>query len=78
MGENEKLLVEKIQDLINSFPTLRVELSSILWRLIWMPKIAELSNREELDKRRGIYKLTLKADERICYIGQTTTSFKDR
>ena len=39
--------------------------------------IQELCGREGLDGRGGIYKLTSKVDERVCYIGQAT-NIKDR
>ena len=44
--------------------------------MVWLPIVQKLCSRENLD-RGGIYRLTLKVDDKVCYIGQAK-SIKDR
>ena len=44
--------------------------------MVWLPMVQKLCSRENLD-RSGIYRLTLRADDKVCYIGQAK-SIKDR
>ena len=73
--------LELIETLISEYgaavPELRTGLAKIEWSTVWLPRIQELCGREGLDGRGGIYKLTSKKDERVCYIGQAT-NIKDR
>ena len=73
--------LELIETLISEYgaavPELRTGLAKIAWSSVWLPMIQELCGREGLDGRGGIYKLTSKVDERVCYIGQAT-NIKDR
>ena len=73
--------LELIETLISEYgaavPELRTGLAKIAWSSVWLPMVQELCGREGLDGRGGIYKLTSKADERVCYIGQAT-NIKDR
>lgn len=41
-----------------------------------MPKVQDLSNSKGLDKK-GIYRLVLKSDPGVCYVGQAV-NIKDR
>ena len=41
-----------------------------------MPKVQDLSNSKGLE-RKGIYRLVLKTDPGVCYVGQAT-NIKDR
>ena len=73
-------LVELIHQLVdeygNAFPILRKELLKAEWSSVWLPQVQQLCSREKLD-RSGIYKITLKTNDRIVYIGQAQ-SIKDR
>ncbi len=73
-------LVELIHQLVdeygNAFPILRKELLKAEWSSVWLPQVQQLCSREKLD-RSGIYKLTLKSNPNVVYIGQAQ-SIKDR
>lgn len=73
-------LVELIHQLVdeygNQFPILRKELLKAEWSSVWLPQVQQLCNREGLD-RSGIYRLTLKSNSDVVYIGQAQ-SIKDR
>ena len=73
-------MIELIHELVdmygNAYPVLRKELLKIEWSTIWLPQLQQLCVREGLD-RSGIYKLTLKTNDRVVYIGQAQ-SIKDR
>ena len=73
-------LVELIHQLVDEygsqFPILKKELLKAEWSSVWLPQVQQLCSREGLD-RSGIYKLTLRSDPKIVYIGQAQ-SIKDR
>ena len=73
-------LVELIHQLVdeygNQFPILRKELLKAEWSSVWLPQVQQLCSREGLD-RSGIYRLTLKSNSDVVYIGQAQ-SIKDR
>ena len=73
-------LVELIHQLVDeygsAFPILRKELLKAEWSSVWLPQVQQLCSREGLD-RSGIYKLALRSDPKIVYIGQAQ-SIKDR
>lgn len=73
-------LVELIHQLVDEygsqFPILRKELLKAEWSSVWLPQVQQLCSREGLD-RSGIYKLALRSDPKIVYIGQAQ-SIKDR
>lgn len=73
-------LVELIHQLVdeygNAFPILRKELLKAEWSSVWLPQVQQLCSREGLD-RSGIYRLTLKSNSDVVYIGQAQ-SIKDR
>lgn len=73
-------LVELIHQLVdeygNAFPILRKELLKVEWSSVWLPQVQQLCSREKLD-RSGIYRLTLKSNSDVVYIGQAQ-SIKDR
>lgn len=73
-------LVELIHQLVDEygsqFPILKKELLKAEWSSVWLPQVQQLCSREGLD-RSGIYKLALKSDPKVVYIGQAQ-SIKDR
>ena len=73
-------LVELIHQLVdeygNQFPILRKELLKAEWSSVWLPQVQQLCSREGLD-RSGIYRLTLRSNPDVVYIGQAQ-SIKDR
>lgn len=81
LTDEKKRFVTLIETLIREYgaaiPELRTGLAKIEWSSVWLPQVQQLCSREGLDERAGIYKLTSKTDERICYIGQAQ-SIKDR
>lgn len=77
LTEKESHLLEMIKEIAEAYPELRTDLNRIGWSKIWLPKIQGICVREGLDKIGGIYKITLKSDETICYVGQAV-NIKDR
>ena len=77
---DKKRLIELIHQLVdeygNQFPILRKELLKAEWSSVWLPQVQQLCSREGLD-RSGIYRLTLKSNSDVVYIGQAQ-SIKDR
>ena len=77
---DKKRLVELIHQLVdeygNQFPILRKELLKAEWSSVWLPQVQQLCSREGLD-RGGIYRLVLKENHDVVYIGQAQ-SIKDR
>ncbi len=65
-------LIREIEDL---YPDLRVDLAGIEWKRIWLPKMQD--SCRELDGVKGIYRLVLKSDETVGYVGQAV-NIKDR
>lgn len=81
LTDEKKRFITLIETLIHEYgaaiPELRTGLAKIEWSNVWLPQVQQLCSREGLDGRGGIYKLTSKTDERICYIGQAV-NIKDR
>lgn len=77
VGDREPQLRVLIRELIELYPELKKEFATIEWKKIWLPKIQDLCNKEGLDGKCGIYKLTVIGDESICYIGQAV-NIKER
>lgn len=76
-GSKEDRLIKAIDEISMSYPELRTDLNRICWNKVWLPQIQQICLREGLDKVGGIYKLTWKEDESICYIGQAV-NIKER
>lgn len=72
--ENELILI--LERIKMDYPELKMDISSIEWRKIWLPKAQDLTNEHDL-AHAGIYRLVLKEDEDICYVGQAV-NIKDR
>ena len=77
VGDREPQLRVLIRELIELYPELKKEFATIEWKKIWLPKVQDLCNKEGLDGKCGIYKLTVIGDESICYIGQAV-NIKER
>lgn len=65
--EKERKLIAIIREIVGLYPELAVDLGGIEWRKIWLPKLQRFT---DLSGKRGIYRLVLKSDESVCYIGQ--------
>lgn len=76
IDDKEKALISTLEQIKINYPVIQMDISSIEWRKIWLPKMQDLCNEKGLD-RKGIYRLVLKSDENICYVGQAQ-SIKDR
>ena len=72
--ENE--LISILERIKTDYPELKMDISSIEWKKIWLPKAQDMANEHDL-ARAGIYRLVLKNDEKICYVGQAV-NIKDR
>lgn len=72
--ENE--LISILERIKSDYPELKSDISSIEWRKIWLVKAQDLTNEHNL-ACSGIYRLILKSDENICYVGQAV-NIKDR
>ena len=72
----EQELISILERIKNDYPELKLDISTIEWRKVWLPKVQDLSNSKGLDKR-GIYRLVLKSDPEVCYVGQAV-NIKDR
>ncbi len=66
----EAELVDILREVKEKYPCISIELATIEWRKVWLPKIQELCLREGLGGKKGIYRLVLKGDESVCYVGQ--------
>lgn len=77
LSKTDERLISLVEEIRNLYPDLSVDLGGILWKRIWLPKIQQLSSKEGLDKKCGIYRLRLKDDEKICYVGQAV-NIKER
>lgn len=69
LDAKSRKLVELIEEIEESYPELRGDLEGIAWKKVWLPKMQDLVKRVGAEVS-GIYKLTLKEDEGLVYIGQ--------
>ena len=73
--ENE--LISILERIKIDYPELKMDISNIEWKRIWLVKIQDMTNEHELAGRKGIYRLILKSDKDVCYVGQAV-NIKDR
>lgn len=73
--ENE--LISILERIKIDYPELKMDISNIEWKRIWLVKIQDMTNEHELAGRKGIYRLILKSDQDVCYVGQAV-NIKDR
>ena len=76
IDEHETKLISILKEIKSDYPELKVDISTIEWKRIWLPKLQDLGNREGLSCK-GIYRLVLKKDPKVCYVGQAQ-SIQDR
>lgn len=76
IDDKEKSLILILERIKTDYPEIQMDISSIEWRKIWLPKLQDLCNEKDLGCK-GIYRLILKKDENVCYVGQAQ-SIKDR
>lgn len=76
LSNKEIKLVETIKEISSLYPELTKDLATIEWKKLWLPKFQDLVNTNGLAVR-GIYRLVLKDDENISYVGQAV-NIKER
>lgn len=76
LSNKEIKLIETIAEISGLYPELTKDMATIEWKKIWLPKFQDLVNTANLAVR-GIYRLVLKRDENISYVGQAV-NIKER
>lgn len=74
VSEREQRLISTIAEISSLYPELKKELATIEWKKVWLPQVQSWSSSINT---RGIYRLVLKEDETVCYVGQAV-NIKDR
>lgn len=69
-------MVKLLRELEGSYPELKTELSKIEWSKVWMPQFQQKLKAQSWSGG-CIYRLVLKSDPNICYVGQAR-DLKDR
>lgn len=77
LSPHEQRLVDLIDEVVTMYPDLASDLNTIKWKKIWLPKVQGIVGQEKLDGKMGIYRLVLKEDEGVCYVGQAV-NIKER
>ena len=77
LSPHEQRLVDLIDEVVAMYPDLASDLNIIKWKKIWLPKVQGIVGQEKLDGKMGIYRLVLKEDEGVCYVGQAV-NIKER
>ena len=77
LSPHEQRLVSLIDEVVAMYPDLASDLNTIKWKKIWLPKVQGIVGQEKLDGKMGIYRLVLKEDEGVCYVGQAV-NIKER
>ena len=67
---HEKELISLLEKIKMDYAELRGDIATIEWKKIWLPKIQDIVNRNGLDGKKCIYRLVLKEDNEVCYVGQ--------
>lgn len=70
VSPQEEEMVALLRKLGIEYPLIREELAKVEWSKVWLPRLQELGGREGLRGCAGIYRLVLKSDEKVCYVGQ--------
>lgn len=76
LSNKEIKLIATIAEISGLYPELIKDMATIEWKKIWLPKFQDLANTNGL-MVRGIYRLVLKNDENISYVGQAV-NIKER
>lgn len=69
LSNKEIKLIETLKEIAELYPELAKDLAGIEWKKIWLSKMQELAGAHNLNTR-GIYRLVLKEDENVSYVGQ--------
>lgn len=77
LSPHEQRLIELIDEVVAMYPDLASDLNTIKWKKVWLPKVQGIVGQEKLDGKMGIYRLMLKEDEGVCYVGQAV-NIKER
>lgn len=73
---DELELISILEKIKKDYPSLKIDIATIEWRKIWLPKLQDLCNRIGAGNK-GIYRLILKDDMNVCYVGQAV-NIQDR
>ena len=74
LNDREQRLISTIAEISGLYPELKKELAAIERKKVRLPQIQKWSSSISV---RGIYRLVLKRDENVCYVGQAV-NIKDR
>ena len=74
LNDREQRLISTIAEISGLYPELKKELAAIERKKVWLPQIQKWSSAINI---KGIYRLVLKKDENVCYVGQAV-NIKDR
>ena len=74
LNDREQRLISTIAEISGLYPELKKELAAIERKKVWLPQIQKWSSAINV---KGIYRLVLKKDENVCYVGQAV-NIKDR
>lgn len=77
LRSSELELIKILERIKIDYPELKNDISTIEWKKIWLPKLQDLCGKKELDGKCGIYRLVLKKDDKVCYVGQAV-NIKER
>ena len=77
LSNKETKLISTLAEISELYPELTKDLATIEWKKIWLPKFQDICNSNGLNGVRGIYRLVLKSDNNVCYIGQAV-NIKER
>lgn len=70
LSSKETKLISTLAEISELYPELMKDLATIEWKKIWLPKFQNICNANGLNGTRGIYRLILKSDNSVCYVGQ--------
>lgn len=74
LNDREQRLISTIAEISGLYPELKKELAAIERKKVWLPQIQKWNSVINV---KGIYRLVLKKDENVCYVGQAV-NIKDR
>lgn len=77
LSNKETKLISTLAEISELYPELTKDLATIEWKKIWLPKFQDICNSNGLNGVRGIYRLILKSDNSVCYVGQAV-NIKER
>ena len=72
IDERDLKLIKVLREIEIDYPEFTGELATIEWRRVWLPQLQRLAGEKGLGGQKGIYRLVLKEDADVCYVGQAT------